>query len=340
MKARTAVLLVNLGTPAAPTRAAVKPYLAQFLGDARVLDVAAPLRWFLGRFLIPLVRSSKSAAAYRTIWTERGSPLLTNSQDLAAALAQQLGLPVELGMRYGEPSIESAFAKVADCERVVVVPLYPQYASSSTGTALEVVYRAAAERWNTPALTVLPPFFAAPEFLDAVASLVSADVAAFAPDHVLFSCHGLPERHVQKSDTSGTHCLARADCCEKIVAANAACYRAQCFATTRGLQERLAPHVPSSVAFQSRLGRDPWIRPFTDEVLVELARSGVKRLLVACPSFVCDCLETLEEIGGRARESFREHGGEDLRLVPCVNASAPWVSGLADLVRSVLPRAD
>jgi ferrochelatase len=339
MKPRVAVLLVNLGTPAAPTRAAVKPYLAQFLSDPRVLDVAAPLRLFLGRFLIPLVRSSKSAEAYATIWTERGSPLLENSQALSAALASELALPVELGMRYGEPSIERAFLKLADFERIVVVPLYPQYASSSTGTALEVVYDLAARRWNTPALTVLPPFFAAPQFLDAAAELVRHEARVFAPDHVLFSYHGLPERHVKKSDVSGSHCLAHADCCAKLVPANAACYRAQCFATTRGLLERLALGVPSSVAFQSRLGRDPWIRPFTDEVLVELAQSGTKRLLVACPSFVSDCLETLEEIGGRARESFRENGGDELRLVPCVNASAPWVSGLAELVRGVLPAA-
>jgi ferrochelatase len=338
---RPGVLLVNLGTPQAPTAAAVRPYLRQFLTDPRVLDVAAPLRAFLGGFLIPTVRSSASAAAYASIWTEAGSPLLVYSRALAEALAEELAPhPVALGMRYGEPSIEQAFEALAGCDPLVVVPLYPQYASSSTGTALEVVYRLAAARWNTPSLVVVPPFHSAPAFVDAQAELVRQELADFAPDHVLFSYHGLPERHVRKSDPTGAHCLARADCCDRLVDANRACYRAQCFATTRALVARLSlGDVPTSVAFQSRLGRDPWIRPFTDEVVDGLARDGVRRLLVACPSFTADCLETLEEIGGEAARSFREHGGEELRLVPCVNASPTWVRGLAELVREALPRS-
>lgn len=336
---RPGVLLLNLGTPTAPTREAVRPYLRQFLSDPRVLDVAAPLRAFLGGFLIPTVRSKQSAEAYASIWTEEGSPLMVHSLALRDALRERLGtgVRVELGMRYGEPSIERALADLEGCDPIAVVPLYPQYASSSTGTALEEVFRIAGARWNTPSLAVVPPFYDAPEFLDAAASVTREVLDGGSFDRVLFSYHGLPERHVKKSDGTGAHCLADRSCCDAIVDANAMCYRAHCFATTRGLVERLGLEEGSfSVAFQSRLGRDPWIRPFTDETVVELARGGSKRLAVVCPSFVADCLETVEEIGEEAAESFREHGGEHLELVPCVNADARWVDGLERLTRRAL----
>ena len=338
---RPGVLLVNLGTPQAPTAGAVRPYLRQFLSDARVLDVAAPLRAFLGGFLIPTVRSAKSAEAYRTIWTEAGSPLLVHSLELRDGLRAHLGddTRVELGMRYGEPSIESALADLEGCDPIAVVPLYPQYASSSTGTALQEVYRIAGARWNTPSLSVVPPFFDAPAFLDAAAGVARGVLDEGAFDHVLFSYHGLPERHVKKSDPTGAHCLSDGSCCDAIVDANAMCYRAQCFATTRGLVERLGLDEGGySTSFQSRLGRDPWIRPFTDEVVDELARAGTKRLAVVCPSFTADCLETLEEIGLAAAQSFVENGGEALELVPCVNADPRWVAGLAQLVRDATSR--
>lgn len=334
---RPGLLLTNLGTPDEPTTGAVRRYLREFLSDARVLDIPGPLRAMLVNGIIAPLRGPKSAAAYRTVWTEAGSPLLALSLELRDALRSQLpGLPIELGMRYGNPSLESALDALleANCDRIVLLAMYPQYASSSSGSTIEAVYRLAAKRWNTPNLEVVPAFYEAPWFLDAQARLIDEKRKAANTDHVLFSYHGLPERHCRKSDSSGTHCLASEDCCSKIVISNRHCYRAQCFATTRGLTERLGLEAKQhTVAFQSRLGRDPWIRPFTDEVVVELAKSGVKRLLVSCPSFTVDCLETLEEIGDRAREDFIQAGGEHLELVPCLNADPRWVQGLAGGLR-------
>lgn len=337
---RDGVLLINLGTPDAPRAPEVRRYLREFLSDPRVIDIPALPRFLLVNGIIAPFRAPRSAAAYRTIWGPQGSPLLTNGRALEAALQQRLGdRPVALGMRYGQPSLASALERLLErgVERVLAVPLYPQYASSSTGSSVERLYRLASERWNTPWIEVLPPFFDAPEFLDAAAELARPVLARLEPDHVLLSYHGLPERHIRKSDPSGSHCLASAGCCDQPCAANRWCYRAQCFATSRGLAARLGlPEERISTAFQSRLGRDPWIQPFTDERVLELARAGVKRLAVLCPSFAADCLETLEEIGGRAREEFLAHGGEALELVPCVNASPGWVAGLAALIEARL----
>ena len=331
----TGVLLINLGTPAAPRTREVRRYLREFLSDPRVIDVAAPLRFLLVNAIIAPFRAPRSARAYAKIWTARGSPLLFNGLDLRDRLRARLGAPVELAMRYGEPSISGGLEALerAGCERLVLAPLYPQYASSSTGSSLEEAYARASLRWRTPCIDALLAFYDDARFLDAVAAVGRPVLERFRPEHVLFSYHGLPERHCRKTDASGAHCLVRADCCARIVEANRNCYRAQCFATTRGLRDRLGlDEKTSSTTFQSRLGRTPWIRPFTDEELVHLARRGVKRLAVFCPSFVADCLETLEEIGLRARDDFRAAGGEELALVPSLNAHEAWVEGLAAML--------
>ena len=335
------VLVTNLGSPAAPTTAAVRRYLRQFLSDPRVLDIPAVGRAALLHGVILPFRSPKSAEAYSQIWTAEGSPLLVYGRALAAELARELPqCTVELGMRYGEPSLESALLHLRDagCDEIVVFPLYPQYASSSTGSTLELVYREAARLWNTPFLRVVPPFYDDAGFLDAFASVARPVLDELAPDHVLLSFHGLPDRHVVKSETTGgRHCLRSASCCDAIVDANRNCYRAQCFATARGLSSRLglAPER-TTVTFQSRLGRTPWIRPYTDVELDALAAKGVRRVAVLCPAFVADCLETLEEIGMRAREAFRAAGGEELRLVPSLNATPDWVRAATALVRREL----
>ncbi len=333
--ALSGVLLVNLGTPAAPRTREVRRYLREFLSDPRVIDIAAPLRFLLVNGVIAPFRAPKSARAYAQIWGARGSPLLFNSLDLRDRLRERLPVPVELAMRYGQPSIAAGLEALASagCERVVVAPLYPQYASSSTGSSLQEAFFQASGRWKTSCIDALPAFYADARFLDAVAALGRPVLAEFRPEHVLFSYHGLPERHCTKTDTSGRHCLKRADCCARIVEANKNCYRAQCFATTRGLRERLGlDDSRSTITFQSRLGRTPWIRPFTDEELVRLAQRGVKRLAVFSPSFVADCLETLEEIGIRARADFRAAGGEELVLVPSLNAHPLWVAGLSAML--------
>jgi ferrochelatase len=341
MKTPTGLLLVNLGTPDAPDTPSVRRYLRQFLSDPRVLDINPVGRAALLNLVILPFRPARSAEAYRKIWGADGSPLLSHSRALTAAVATRLGerWRVELGMRYGNPSIEAALGALrrAGCDRVVVLPLYPQYSAASTGSTVEEVCRVAARLWVTPMLTFVGAFYDDPRFIEAFVA-VGRPILDAGWDHVLFSYHGLPERQTQRTDETGAHCLRRHDCCDAIVAANRNCYRAQCFATTRALVAALGLREGSySTAFQSRLGRTPWIRPFTDEVVRELAGRGVKRLAIYEPSFVADCLETLEEIGIRARDDFRAHGGEELALIPSLNATAPWVEAVAHLATTHVP---
>jgi ferrochelatase len=336
-------LLVNLGTPEAPRPPEVRRYLREFLSDPRVLDIPPLARWLLLEGVILRVRPRQSAEAYAQVWTETGSPLLAHGRALRDAVATALGPdhPVELAMRYGEPSIVAALGRLsaADVSRIVVLPLFPQYASSSGGSASARVMEVAGSLWNVPPLEILGEFPEDPGFVAAFADIARETLAGFDADHVLFSYHGLPERHVRKSDPTGVHCLASDTCCDTLVAANRRCYRAQCHATTRALAAALELAPGSfSVSFQSRLGRTPWILPYTDLVLPELAARGVKRLAVLCPSFVADCLETLEEIGIRARAQWLELGGDELRLVPSLNAHPRWVEAVVDMLRPHLAR--
>jgi ferrochelatase len=246
------------------------------------------------------------------------------------------GFQVELGMRYGQPGIQPALERLerAGVSRIVVLPLFPQYASSSGGSAVAAVLRWAEGRWNVPSLEILPPFYAEPGFVACLAERLRTSLEDFEADHVLFSFHGLPERQIRKSDPGGQHCFATDACCAEITSVNRSCYRAQCFATTRAVVRELGLSPESySVAFQSRLGRTPWIRPFTDEVLPELAARGVRQLAITCPSFVADCLETVEEIGIRARAQWSSLGGKELRLVPCLNTTPLWIQTLAHWLR-------
>lgn len=326
------VLLVNLGTPDAPTTSAVRRFLAEFLGDRRVLDLPAIPRALLLYGVILPFRPRRSARAYQAIWTPEGSPLRVEGEalarDLQAALGQ--GYQVELAMRYGRPGLDEALDRLAGTGDIVVAPLYPQYASSTTGSILAEVYRRAAARLFVPRLHPIAAFFDEPGFLDAAAEVARPYVAQ--ADHVLMSFHGLPERQLRAVHPD---CLTASDCCDR----NRRCYRAQCFATARGLAARLELEAGSwTVAFQSRLGRTRWIGPYTERVLNELARKGVRRLAVICPSFVADCLETLEEIGIRGRRAWLDSGGEAFTLVPCVNHHPMWVEGLAGMIRRATPR--
>jgi protoporphyrin/coproporphyrin ferrochelatase len=328
----TGLLLINLGTPDAPTSPAVRRYLREFLSDPRVIDLHPVGRALLLNLVILPFRPAKSAHAYRAIWdAARGSPLLFHSQDLAAGVQAKLGAAwhVELAMRYGSPSIARALdaLRAASVDRIVVLPLYPQYAASSTATSVARVMELAAARWDVVPLDVVPAFHADPGFVAAFAEVARPVLAEARPDHVLFSFHGLPERQIKKSDPSGEHCLRDAHCCDQLAAANHRCYRAQCYATAGALAEALGV-TESTVCFQSRLGRTPWITPHTDVVIDELARAGKQRLAVLCPAFVADCLETLEEIGIRARDQFRAAGGDELVLVPSLNATPAWVDAV------------
>jgi ferrochelatase len=278
-------------------------------------------------------RPAKSAEAYKTIWdAKRGSPLLYHSQDLAAGVAAKLGdgWKVQLAMRYGSPSIADGLSALekANVDRIVVLPLFPQYASSSTGTAVARVMDLARERWNVPALDFVPAFFDDEGFLASFEAVARPVLAEKTPDHVLFSFHGLPVRQITKTDAGGSHCFKSETCCDTL--ANPNCYRAQSFFTARALAKRLGlPAEKFTVCFQSRLGRTPWIQPYTDVLLDELPKKGVKKLAVLCPAFVADCLETIEEIGMRAKEQWHKAGGEELTLVPSLNATPPWIDAVA-----------
>ncbi len=310
------ILLINLGTPDAPTTRSVRRYLRQFLSDPRVIDIHPVARWLLLNFIILPFRSPKSATAYQKIWTNQGSPLLFNTMALGEAVAKKLGphYAVEVGMRYGSPSIESALNKLKKkgVLKIKALPLFPQYASSSTGSALEELSRVAGKQINTPPLSILPPFYDRPGFIESFAETGKPVLEKIRPDHVLFSFHGLPERHIQKGDP----------------------YQNHCFQTAQAIAKKIGiPDDFCSVSFQSRLGRTPWIKPYTDLVIPELIHSGKKRIVVFCPSFVADCLETLEEIGIRAKESAMAQGAEDLVLVPSLNQSPQWVETVCEIVR-------
>jgi ferrochelatase len=341
---RVGVLLLNLGTPDSPSVPDVRRYLGQFLMDPLVIDIPAPLRVLLVHGIILRTRPRKSAEAYRTIWTERGSPLLFHAQDLAAGVREELGgevAEVAVAMRYQNPSVADVLDRLraAAVDDIVVVPLFPQYSMAAWHSAVKEVLDVAGRMRNVPNLRFVPPYYDHPAFLDAVAAVARPILDEMKPDKVVLSFHGIPNQHCTKTDESGgQHCLKRADCCETIVAANRFCYRAQCVHTAKGIAARLGLGPDQhEVTFQSRLTKN-WITPFTDERIRALPGEGVRRVAVLCPAFVADCLETIEEIGMRAAEDFEAAGGTELRLVPCVNADPTWVRGVATLVRENLPQ--
>ncbi|MCC7074779.1 MAG: ferrochelatase [Deltaproteobacteria bacterium] len=337
--ARPTVVLINVGTPAAPTPSAVRRYLRAFLSDPRVIDLPALARWLLLHLVILPFRPRRSAALYRAIWTQQGSPLLVHGRALVDALQARLpSARVLLGMRYGDPALADVLVDAPG--RVVLVPLFPQEASATTGSALCEAYRLLGASPRVPAVSVVPPFFHDNGFVEVVTSTIMESTSA-GVDAILLSYHGVPVSQVQGTVAAGHTCGGddATGCCATLGVANAGCYRAQCLATSRALEARLrigGVTAPVSTAFQSRLGRARWIGPSTSDAIAALARSGVKRLVVACPSFVADCLETLEEIGVQGRAQFLAAGGERFTLVPCVNADPRFVEVLARLVGAAL----
>lgn len=338
------ILLINLGSPQSPEVPDVKKYLAQFLDDPRVIDLPTLGRRLLLYGIILPFRPKRSAKAYRKIWLAEGSPLVIHTKNLAQKLKTKLQgkFQIEWGMRYGTPSIEQGVNNLLElgCTEITLVPLYPQYASSSTGTALEVVYKYLGSLWNVPAITLkqLPPFYNHEKYIEVLSSSIDKELKNNPSlDHLLFSYHGLPHRHIQKSEVCKNTCLKpEYSCCETISQANAYCYRAQCIATTKAVAQilNLKPDFYST-SFQSRLGRQPWILPNTSEIIPMLPKKGIKNLAVVCPSFVADCLETLEEIGIAAQESFTTAGGQSFRLIPCLNDSEEWVNVLGEMVEGM-----
>ena len=346
-RGRTGILLVNIGTPASTSVPDVREYLRQFLGDSRVIDLNPIAKWFiLNLFILPR-RPKESAEAYATIWDEkRGSPLLFHSDDFAGKLQRRLGekYDVAVGMQYCEPNVYTALEnfRARGVDRVIVVPMYPQYASSATGAAIEIVYKAAAKVYSTPYLHTVPAFYDHPSYISAYADIIRKVIGQSCSnfDHLLMSFHGVPQTHCERTDETGLYCQKQQNCCAQIVQANRNCYRAQSFATARRLASALEiPEGKYSVAFQSRLAAagPVWIQPYTDQEFVKLAKAGVKRLAVVVPSFTADCLETLEEIGVRGKEDFIEAGGESLELIPCLNSSDVWVESMVQILKDSCP---
>ncbi len=313
------ILLINLGTPANCDPWSVYRYLTEFLNDPRVIDLPSIARCVLVNLIIVPLRFKKSAAAYQKIWTTEGSPLLANSQQISNAVANELGdeYHVELAMRYGKPSIASALKKLKACAELTIVPLFPQYSSAATGSAVGKALEIIAKQWNLPAIKTIKDFYDNAGFISAYADVIDKNIAGKKIDKILFSYHGLPERHLDKSGKNNNYC-----------------YRTQCYATADLLAQKLnLTKQQYTVCFQSRLGRTPWIKPYTDLVLPELIQQGVKNIAIVCPSFVADCLETLEEINIRAREQWQQLGGNEFVFVPCINAHPIWIKALIEKVR-------
>jgi ferrochelatase len=325
------ILLVNLGTPASCAVADVRRYLNEFLMDPYVLDVPWPIRRLLvSAFILP-VRPHRSAEAYSKIWDAggpgTGSPLLYYSQALRDAAAAALAIPCALAMRYGSPSLEAALHSLRDqgVTELLLVPLYPQFADSTWTTSDRRVRALAGPDLQ---VTTLAPFYARHEYIEAMAALTRAHLPA-GFDHLLFSYHGLPERHITRADPTGSHCLKNPNCCDMPSPAHATCYRHQCLRTSQLIAQALdLPAQRWSVSFQSRLGRLPWLTPYTDQVLAELPGRGVQDLVVVCPAFVADNLETLEEIGMAGQETFAAAGGRNYTLIPCLNDRREWIDAL------------
>ena len=330
------VLLVNLGSPDSPSVPDVRRYLREFLMDGRVLDVNWLARFFIVHFAILPSRPKQSAHAYQSIWTPAGSPLVVTSRNVQSKLQPRVSVPVELAMRYQNPSIPEAVRRLAQkgVDDLLLIPLFPHYAMSSYETAVERVKEVAARLAPTMRIQVQPPYFDDPNYIDAMVA-ASEQYLRNGFDHLLFSFHGVPERQIRKSDPTGCHCLTTETCCQTPSPTHATCYRAQCFKTMAAFIEKASvPADKYSFAFQSRLGSHPWLQPFTDHELPKLAARGIKKLLVICPSFVSDCLETLEEIGIRARATFLEAGGTELTLIPCLNEHLLWVDTLQKMIDS------
>lgn len=326
---------MNLGSPDSISTGDLHTYLTEFLMDKRVIDYPWLFRKILVSGLIVPFRAKKSAEAYETIWTKEGSPLIVLTRQLQAALQQLVAEPVEIAMRYGHPSMEEAYQRLLQrepqLEEVIAIPLYPHYAMASYETAVEYAQEIHRRKKYSFRLTFIKPFYNDSHYLQALSEHIRPWLKQ-PYDHILFSYHGVPGRHIRKSDPTGNHCLQSAGCCDTASPAHATCYRHQCFSTTREIVRLLnIPEGKYSNSFQSRLGKG-WLQPFTDIRLEEMPKEGIKKLLILCPAFVSDCLETLEEIAMRGKETFLGAGGEEYAMIPCLNVDSRWVDALAGWV--------
>jgi ferrochelatase len=342
LKLKTGVLLLNVGTPDSTSVSDLRKYLREFLSDARVLDTSPLARWLLVNFIIVPFRSPKSAKMYEQIWTDKGSPLLLNCERQKELLQQALGnnFQVELGMAYGNPSIKNALNKFSEpiYRQIIVLPLFPQYASATTGSVTQAVMENI-KGWQTiPEILFINSYYNHPLFIRAFVEN-GRKYLQENYDHIIFSFHGLPERQILKADCFN-HCL-KENCCSQITEHNAFCYRAQCFETARLITSQLSLSPDKySVSFQSRLGRAEWIKPYSTDVIEERAKRGDKRLLIFSPAFTSDCLETIFEIGIEYQHLFKSLGGEKIQLVESLNENPLWIETMKDIILSRVASAE
>ncbi|MAW16612.1 MAG: ferrochelatase [Flavobacteriaceae bacterium] len=326
------VLLVNLGSPKSPTPKDVKPYLEEFLMDERVIDVPKWFRSFLVKGIILKTRPKKSAKAYQKIWWEEGSPLIVLSERLHEKVVKKTSVPISLAMRYGQPSIALGLEELhqKEVDEVLIIPLYPQHAMATTETILVLAEEIRAAQYPKMCFTHLPAFYNHADYIRVLSHSIQEYLQEKPWEHLLFSYHGVPERHIRKSDITKCHCKIDNSCCQTKSDAHAYCYRHQCYETTRQVAEYLELRPGSfSTSFQSRLAGDKWLRPYTDKTVEKFAKTGIKNLAVVTPAFISDCLETLEEIGMEAKEDFKEKGGDEMHVVPCINDRDDWVNVLS-----------
>jgi len=329
------VLLVNLGSPESPTAKDVKPYLDEFLMDKYVIDVPFLLRALLVRGIILQTRPKKSAEAYARIWTDEGSPLIVLSKKMHQKVQKLVDAPVALAMRYGTITIEKGLQELKDkgVTDVMLLALYPQYAMASTTTIWALADELVASKFPEMKLTKVPAFYNKPDYIQALANSMKKHLEGFDYDHLLFSYHGIPKRHIRKTDVTKSHCAIDGSCCSTPSPAHEFCYRHQCYETTKQVVKLLGiPEGKYSQTFQSRLAGDKWLTPYTDVEINKMPEQGIKKLAVVTPAFVSDCLETLEEIAMEANHQFKEHGGEEFKAIPCLNDDDEWCGVVANWI--------
>ncbi|MFD2698008.1 ferrochelatase [Mesonia sediminis] len=329
------VLLVNLGSPDSTNPKDVKRYLDEFLMDERVIDLPWLLRALIVKGIVLNTRPKKSAEAYQKIWWDEGSPLIVLSKRLQDKIDEHTDIPIALAMRYGSPSIADGLKELHEkgVTQVLLMPLYPQYAMATTETIVVLAKELQAKNYPDMQIDTLPPFYNNPEYIKVLSNSIHEALKDKEYDHLLFSYHGVPERHIRKSDITNSHCKLDKSCCITPSPAHEFCYRHQCYESTRLVAERLnLPENKYSTSFQSRLGFDPWLQPYTDRTIERFGQEGVKNMAVVTPAFVSDCLETLEEIAMEGEEIFHENGGKDFTTIPCLNDREDWVQTLSNWI--------
>ena len=327
------VLIVNLGSPDSNDPKDVKKYLGEFLMDERVIDLPLWLRTFLVKGIILNTRPKKSAAAYKKIWWKEGSPLIVLSKRLYQKVIKKTDIPVALAMRYGNPSMKTGLSELYEkgVKEVLVIPLYPQFAMATTETILVLSEELRRNYFPEMKITHIPAFYNKPEYVKALSNSIKENLKNIDYDHLLFSYHGIPERHIYKSDVTKSHCKIDGSCCNTPSKAHEFCYRHQCLSTTENIISELnLDRKKVSTSFQSRLGANPWLQPYTAKTIVEKAeKDGIEKLAIVTPAFVSDCLETLEEIAMEGKEEFLESGGKEFHTIPCINDNDEWVDVIA-----------